>query len=173
MIGYLMLKIWMVAFVLMVELIFAGESNSIIQSNSDGETINIEVVALDGGVLLQATQFLQDGSSTPPYTISSPERDVVTLPLLSMNNTGDSVVIWQSLNGETNSICIEAATYSQNLGWSKPTIVTNDLDNLEAGNYRLHLNDNGQFIIFWSIISPDGKNITPKNTIIKISDLFD
>ncbi len=167
-----MLKAWILVFSLILALTFAGESDSIIQSNSDGEILNVDVVALDGKVFLQATQFLKDGSSLSPYIISNLEREVVALPLLCMNSVGDSVIIWQSLNPATNSICIEAASYLQNLGWSKPLIVTDDLANVEAGNYRLYLNDNGQFIIFWSLISPDGTDITSKNIILKVSDLY-
>ena len=153
--------------------LLANDANTVFQSNGNGNAINVEVVVSGERVSLQATIFLGDGSIADVSPISSLDRDVITLPVVSVNQSADIVVVWQSFNPATNMICIEGAAYTQSLGWSEPNIITSDSDFVEAGNYRVQLNENGLFILFWSRIVPPKLNGVQATTILKISDFFD
>lgn len=166
------MRFYKILIVLMIQRIFADESNSIVSSNSAGDMISIEVIASQGKPGLQAHHFLSNSNETFLYSISHPERELVSFPVMEMISSGESVALWQSFNTTTNMIVLEATAYSKDLGWSSPKILSEDFEKIEPGIYQLYLYENGLVRVFWSDFSDDETQKISKTVILKISDLF-
>ncbi len=151
----------------------ADDSGSIVQTNRQGDVITVDVVLSEEKVVLNATVFKSDTKEVESSVISSPERDVIALPSVSLNNLGDIVVVWQTLNLETKMISIEAVGYASSCGWSEPKIISNDSDFIEAGNYRVQLTERGDIVLFWSRIVPPKMNGVSTNSVLKLANLFE
>ena len=83
-----------------------------------------------------------------------------------------SIVIWESHDPTNSKIHLEAAGYTNEKGWSAPRILSEASEEVEPSSCKLHLSDDGYFLLFWSSISSDCEESVRKNIVLSIDELY-
>ena len=150
----------------------SAECCSFLASNDNGMTL--EVVAANDGPLsvLNSTVYAFDKNNLETKRVSHPDRTVITIPLLGINNFDQAVVVWQSLDAVHSIYSVEVAGYVEGKGWSPPKVVSSNFEEIEPASARFHFSQNGHISVFWNIIG-DSKRLRREHVIFDIGDLFD
>ncbi len=149
------------------------ESKTLIQNSGQGEMVSLSVMHEEEKVFLHSvtSSFQQDSSF--PVTISHPERNVISIPLFSINKSGEGIAVWQSMHPLTSRIYVESAAYVAKLGWSSSRMISSENENIEPCSYELHLDENGYAAILWhNILTEPNEEVVSKTCVFKVIDFF-
>jgi hypothetical protein len=109
-------------------------------------------LSLDESVIsIHASMIFKNGDVIPSQVLSTRERDVVSAPKIEINQLGQMLVVWNSYDSKVHRHCLEAVTYSNDLGWS-PAVVLSDssYEDVKVGDFQLSLDDEGHIAIVWT-----------------------
>jgi hypothetical protein len=160
-------------FILFLSYACASDLDRLIESNQAGAIVTLEILTVQDKKLLEVSYYSSDGMLASCKRLLTSERELLSMPLIKINQSGDSIIIWQSFNPVTNQIYLEITTFIRELGWSNPKTISADEGSPEPGNYQVHLTENGTAMIYWFLLSEDALSKSPKTTFIKIQELFD
>jgi hypothetical protein len=110
--------------------------------------------------LIKASFLMSGGKLSDPIILSNPDSFSIS-PMVEMDESGNAIVLWRSINAEKQFYFLESSKLlSGSNSWSKPEIIT-EVDELLCTNcIELKISVNGQIMVLWGRIITDESNPT-------------